>query len=176
MKCHNLIVVKWNKTLRWLFNWMDSDSSDDTTPYQHLLSSVKRPLEEGSVKKRKKGVKPLQKSKRIKRDVITLCDEEISQSDSEDVSDPYYENLNYQLTEDDITLLQTPSKPQIFPGHPLGNATLYPSPLPTCTSYTDGHIHLKKKILTRLCGLKTSEDTLTPQDTLTATRIRQNGN
>ena len=149
---------------------MDSDSSDDTTAYQHLLGSIKRPQEEGGVKKRKKGVKTLHKSKRIKHDVITECDEEISQSDSEESFDPFYENLNYQLTDDDVTLLHTPSKPQILSAHPLGNATLYPSPLPSCAPSTDGHIHLKKKVLTRLCGLKTSVDTFTPQDTLTATQ------
>ena len=150
---------------------MDSESSDDTTPYQHLMGSIKRPQgEEGGVKKRKKGVKTSQKSKRMKHDVTIPCDEEITQSDSEETPDPFYENLSYQLTPDDVTIIQTPSQPQILPCHPLGSATLYPSPLSTCLPSTDGHIHLKKKVLTRLCGLRTNADTLTPQDTLTATQ------
>ncbi|KAI6656329.1 hypothetical protein LOD99_1129 [Oopsacas minuta] len=155
---------------------MESDSSDGATPYQTLVSSIKRPHgTDLGVKKRKKGVKICHKSKKIKHDVImapkgAISDEDISQSDSEDYTDPFYENLNYHLTENDIKIISTPSEPLLIPDHPLGHATMYPSPLPICPLSTDRQIYLKNKVMTRLSEYKLKHDTMTHNEPLSSTQ------
>ena len=168
---------------------MESDSSDETdTPYQTLLSSVKRPDTNRGVKRRRKGVAVSQGSIKKASDVTQRCEvaesdqsesgemEELSQSDSEECSDPFYRNLNYEVTESDLSLLATQPPPVMRPNHPLGHATLYPSPLPSSPAPLDTstQIHLRAKILRRFCASKTGEDTSTPlvsrEDTLTETQ------
>ena len=168
---------------------MESDSSGEAaTPYHTLLSSVRRGRNtERGVKRRKKGVavsRGATKRGRVRDDVPGRCEvaeggqsegeevEELSQSDSEDCLDPFYRNLNYQLTDSDLALMESPPQQLLVPDHPLGHATLSPSPLPSCSLPPDTptQIHLRAKVLRRLCASKSGQDTLPPEDTLTETQ------
>ena len=181
---------------------MESDSSGESaTPYQTLISSVRRRQvaegggrrqqgaegggrrqqgAEGGVKRRQKSVGATKKG-RVTSEVAQRCEvaeseqsegeeTELSQSDSEECKDPFYHNLSYQLTDSDITLLATPLPPLLVPDHPLGHVTLHPSPLPSCplSADTATQIHLRAKILRRLCSPKSSQTT--PEETLTETQ------
>ena len=154
---------------------MESDSSDESvSAYATLLNSVKRKVA-GSVdkgaKRRKRRVKVAQsvmpEGEAATSDPHQSDAEELSGSDGEE-TDPFHRHLNYQLTPDDVTLLATPPDPELIRDHPLGHATLYPSPLPSChlSNATPTQLHIRTKIARRHSQLRAQEatqgDTFTP--------------